>query len=195
MHRHAAKSLATLGLLAPAAAFAHPGHAGDAGLAAGLLHPLLGLDHLAAMLMIGVWAAQLGGHGRWLVPAAFVALSGTGSALAVAGWAPPAIESGIAASLLVLGLLVALAGRLPTAAAATLSGAFACFHGAAHGSEMPGTALPLAYVAGLLLASAVLHGVGYLVAARYARPALTRAAGAAAAAGGLLLALGGGLAA
>lgn len=195
MRRSAATPLAALALLAPAAAFAHPGHSGDAGFGAGLLHPLLGLDHLAAMLMIGIWAAQLGGRGRWLVPAAFVALSGAGAALAAAGIAPPAIESGIAASLLVLGLLVALAGRLPATAAAALSGAFALFHGAAHGSALGGAALPLAYLAGLLLASAALHGAGYLAAARFAPPALTRAAGATTAAGGLLLALAGGLAA
>lgn len=152
---------AALLLAATLPAYAHPGHQpASAGLIAGLIHPLLGADHLLAMLMVGIWAAQLGGRARWLLPASFIALMGIGAAAAMLGHAPPRIDAGIAASLLVFGLLVALRGRLPLPAALTLTAVFALFHGAAHGLELPVLARPGAYALGFLGATAALHAAG-----------------------------------
>lgn len=193
MSRCLRSALAFLLLAAAAPAFAHPGHdAATAGFAAGLLHPLLGLDHLLAMLVVGIWAAQLGGRARALVPASFVALMALGGLAAMNGYAPPRIEAGIAASLLVLGLLVTLRGRLPVAAAMALTAAFALFHGAAHGLELPRLAAPGAYAFGFGLATAALHGAGLLIGLRSQRGAgpAARAAGLLTAAAGLASALG-----
>jgi len=169
-------------------ASAHPGH-GTGGFAAGLLHPLLGVDHLLAMLVVGLWAAQLGGRARWAVPASFVFVMALGAACALRGFSPPLVEAGIAASLLVLGLLVAMAGRLPLPAAMALSAVFAFCHGAAHGLELPAQAAPLVYAAGFLLATAALHGTGLAFGLRMRRGGdwATRSAGVLTAASGLVL--------
>ena len=140
-------------LLLPGAALAHPSDA------AGFVHPFLGLDHLLAMLAVGVWAAQLGGRWVWAVPFAFVSAMAAGGALAFAGIALPIVEPAIAASVLVLGLVVALRVRLG-ASALPLAGLFALFHGAAHAAEIPADASPVVYAAGLLLATALLHAAG-----------------------------------
>ncbi|MFT3790584.1 MAG: HupE/UreJ family protein [Rudaea sp.] len=183
--------LAALALAAVSVpAFAHPGHAAHGGLLAGFAHPLLGADHLLAMFAVGVWAAQLGGRALWAVPPAFVSVMALGAAAAIsghAGFASTTIESGIAASLLALGLLVLCAQRLPLAAAIALVGAFAWFHGAAHGGELPDTADPLRYAIGFLAATALLHGAGIVfgtLAQRHA-PRLGRAGGAATAIAGV----------
>lgn len=156
------KALAPLALLLVAGpAFAHPGHdAVAAGLAAGLLHPLLGLDHLLAMIVLGVWSAQLGGSARVWVPASFLALMACGAALEFNGVRLPRVEFGIAASLLVLGVLATTSRRLPLPAAMALAGSFALFHGAAHGGELPTLANPALFATGFLLATAALQGVG-----------------------------------
>ena len=130
------------------------------GAAAGFVHPFLGLDHLAAMVAVGLWAAMLGGRARLVVPASFVAVMGFGGLVGMAGIALPAIEGAIAASVVALGLMSAFALRLPTAAAGAVVGLFALFHGAAHGAEMPALASPALYAAGFLLATALLHGAG-----------------------------------
>lgn len=183
--------LASAALLLPAAASAHPAHEAGGGLAAGLLHPLLGADHLLAMLAVGLWAAQLGGAARWRVPASFVALMAAGAGLAAAGIAPPQLEAGIAASLMVLGMLVAAAGRLPLWAAMSCAGSFAVFHGAAHAAELPPSAAPLAYALGFLAATALLHAAGIGLGAwslqRWGM--IARLAGAATATAGLAYAL------
>lgn len=166
-------------------ALAHPGH-GDAahqGLAQGLLHPFTGLDHLAAMLAVGLWSA--GATRRlWLAPAVFVLMLLAGALLAQAGLALPAVEPMIAASLVAAGLLLAAPLRLPLAAGAALMGGFALFHGAAHGQELAGTGA----LAGMVLATALLHGLGLLLGSALARASLwlPRAAGA----GVLVLGLG-----
>jgi urease accessory protein len=168
---------------------AHTFGAYGAGFAAGVAHPFIGLDHLAAMLAVGLWAAQLGGVALWRVPAAFVVMMAAGAGLAFIGVAFPSVETGIASSLLVLGLLVGFAAHLPTAAGMLLTGVFALFHGYAHGAELPQAATPLGYALGFLLASVTLHGLG-LFAGRmlHGRAAwLLRAAGAVIAAGGLAL--------
>ncbi|WP_028079714.1 HupE/UreJ family protein [Solimonas soli] len=192
MSRKTAAFLALALLAAAAPAFAHPGHdLPGAGFVAGLLHPLSGFDHLLAMIAVGVWAAQLGGRARWMVPLAFVTVMAIGAATALAGFAPPHVEAGISASLLVLGLFVATAGRLPLAAALALTGAFAFCHGAAHGSELPALADPLLFAAGFMLATALLHGAGLGIgyAAQRRHHWLARAAGVLTAAGGLVHAL------
>ncbi len=147
-------------------AFAHTGIAShDHGsFMAGFLHPLMGLDHLLAMLGIGVWAAQLGGRAMWLVPAAFIAVMTGGAALALAQAPLPMVELGIAGSVLAIGVLVAFGTRLPVTAAMAVAGAFALFHGHAHGTELPGFAAPAIYGAGFLAATALLHAAGFGVA-------------------------------
>ncbi|WP_422662598.1 HupE/UreJ family protein [Rudaea sp.] len=125
-------------------AYAHPGHSAYSGLLAGFAHPLSGTDHLLAMFAVGIWAAQLGGRALWAVPLAFVSVMTIGAAAAMtahAGIGAGAIESGVAASLLALGLLVFRAQRLPLAAAVALVGLFAWFHGAAHARKCRSAAL------------------------------------------------------
>jgi urease accessory protein len=157
--------LLSLGL--PLTALAHTGagapHAHDA-FFAGLLHPLTGLDHLAAMLALGVWSA-LALKRVWLAPLAFVAMLAVGALVGMAGLAVPAVEPMIASSLLVLGLLgllVALRRALPLAAALALTGFFAFFHGAAHGQELAAMSAAPA-LAGMLIATAALHVAGIVL--------------------------------
>jgi len=174
-------------VLSSSVAQAHPGHGG--GLGSGFAHPFSGIDHLLAMIVIGIWAAQLGGRARWGVPLAFVSMMGLGAALALDGIVPPALDAGITVSLLVLGLAVAFALRVPSAVAAALAAAFALFHGAAHGVELPGLADPRWYVLGFLVATLCLHGLGVglgTIAQRHL-PIATRVAGAATAAAGFAL--------
>ncbi|MDR3392535.1 MAG: HupE/UreJ family protein [Sulfuriferula sp.] len=131
-----------------------------AGFEQGVTHPFTGLDHLLAMLAVGMWAAQQGGRALWSIPLAFVAMMTLGGTLALTGMQLPMVETGIATSVLVLGLLVTFSARLPLAAGATLVGIFALFHGHAHGTELPLAASPVAYALGFVLATAVLHGIG-----------------------------------
>jgi urease accessory protein len=174
--------------LAASPAAAHTFGADAAGFAAGFGHPLLGLDHLLAMVAVGAWASQLGGRATWRIPAAFVYALALGAALALAGLPLPAVEPGILASVLVFGLLIAFAVRLPASFGMALTGLFALCHGHAHGAGMPMAADPLPYGAGFILATVGLHAAGVALgwgAARLLSPALTRAAGAAVAAAGL----------
>jgi urease accessory protein len=186
-------SAAVMGVALAAPAFAHTGiGAHGHGFAAGFLHPLMGLDHMLAMLGVGVWAAQLGRRATWLVPAAFVAVMIAGAGLALSGIAMPMVEFGIAGSVLVLGALIACGTRLPAGLAIGLVGLFALFHGHAHGTELPGFAHPAAYGAGFIVATALLHGAGVGIALAVRRHAIKlpfRLAGAAMAVvgGGLLI--------
>lgn len=151
---------ATLSLtLTPVLAHAHPGHDASS-FAAGVSHPIHGLDHILAMLAVGLWAVQLGGRAKWLVPASFVSVMALGGALGMAGVAVPFAEQGILASVLILGVMIAAAVRLPLAASMAVVGLFALCHGHAHGLEMPGTAAGLAYGSGFVLATALLHAAG-----------------------------------
>lgn len=144
----------------PATAMAHTGAGETSGLMHGFLHPIGGLDHILAMVAVGMFAACLGGRALWLVPAAFVTMMAFGGWLGVEGVQVPYVEAGIAASVIVLGLAVAARITLPAAAAATLVGVFAIFHGHAHGAEMPLDASGLSYAAGFMIATALLHGAG-----------------------------------
>ena len=152
----------------PGAALAHPGH--DAGgFAHGLVHPLGGLDHVLAMVAVGLYAALPGRRALWLVPATFVGVMAIGGALGAAGYPLPYVETGIALSVIVLGLAVALRVSLPTLAAMALAGLFAIFHGHAHGTEMPQDAAALSYAAGFMLATALLHMAGIALGAAIGR--------------------------
>ena len=158
------KTLLAITLLAsPALAFAHAGH-DHSGVMAGLAHPVFGLDHLLAMLAVGLWAAQQQGKARWALPLTFVATMLFGGLLGFAGIEIPLMETGIAGSVLALGLLVALAVRPPLAVATALTALFALSHGVAHGLELPALSSPWGYAAGFVVATAALHAAGYAVA-------------------------------
>lgn len=144
----------------PSLAMAHPGHSEAFGFAHGFAHPLGGLDHILAMLMVGLLAAQLGGRALWLVPASFVAVMALGGGLGLAGIAMPFVELGITLSIVVLGAVVAFGLTAPVAAAMGLVGFFAVFHGYAHGAEMPETVGGFAYGTGFIGATALLHAIG-----------------------------------
>jgi len=184
--------LATLSLaLAPVLAHAHPGHDAS-GFAAGVSHPIHGLDHILAMVAVGLWAVQLGGRAKWLVPASFVSVMAIGGALGMAGVAMPFAEQGILASVLILGVLIAAAVRLPLAASMSIVGLFALCHGHAHGLEMPGTAAGFSYGAGFIIATALLHASGIMTGVmiqRFAEAKWVRATGVAICAGSAFLAL------
>ncbi len=199
MLRKIALSLVLLPVSAlPALAHLDPAEHGS--FLAGLSHPLFGADHILAMVAVGLWAAllghALGGRALWLVPAAFVVTMALGFAAAVLDLPLPFVEPAILASVIVIGLLAAVALRVSTLPAMAMVGFFAFFHGHAHGSEL-GEAGASAYAAGFILATALLHAAGVAVGLGLARllgsargRLATRLAGAATAAGGLWLALG-----
>ncbi|MBU6410921.1 MAG: HupE/UreJ family protein [Verrucomicrobia bacterium] len=182
-----ARALAlAVALLVPAVAQAHPGPPGHVhGFANGFIHPWTGLDHLCAMFAVGLWAAQRGGRALWAAPAAFLSFMAVGMALGAAAPPIPWVEQGVAASVFVLGILLAGSLRLPLPAVIALLSFFAIFHGLAH-SQFSHAA------AGILLATACLHLSGMaagLAAKRFGSPAWIRGAGAAIAACGLCLCL------
>ena len=150
-------------------ALAHTGVSHADGFSHGFMHPIGGLDHVLAMIAVGLLAANLGGRALWLVPVAFVAVMAAGGALGMAGVSVPFVESGIAVSIVVLGFAVALRVSLPTIAAMALVGVFAIFHGHAHGAEMPADASGASYAAGFLLATALLHAAGIALGLGIAR--------------------------
>lgn len=153
--------LAVVACLAFAApALAHEGAGVGGGFISGLTHPILGWDHVVAMVAVGLWGAFLGAPAIWLLPVVFPIVMTLGGALGVLGVPLPAVETGIAASAVVLGLLVALAVRLPLSAAAVIVGAFAVFHGHAHGAELPLAANAFAYTVGFVIATGLLHLAG-----------------------------------
>lgn len=152
-----------MALAFPGIARAHSSSVAMEGWAAGLVHPLLGWDHLLAMIAVGLWAAQLGGRARWLVPAVFVSVMACGAALGTRGFVPPGVEPMILTSMLIFGLLIAGAVRLAAVASGGIVGLFALFHGLAHGTEMLPSTGAFAYAAGLVIATAALHGIGLLV--------------------------------
>jgi urease accessory protein len=177
-------------LLTPTLAFAHTGVDHTMGFMHGFAHPLGGLDHVLAMVAVGVFAATLGGRALWLVPLSFLAMMLVGFGLGVARIDLPMVELAIAASSIVIGAAAAMQRSLPIGAAMALVGSFSVFHGHAHGAEMPVSAEGLQYAAGFLGATALLHlaGLAATVATikltgRHAR-LLTRLAGGAVALGG-----------
>jgi urease accessory protein len=139
---------------------AHTFGAEGPSLAAGLAHPFMGLDHLLAMIAVGIWAWQLGGRAVWFVPVTFVSMMSIAATFGLSEFSLPLVEPAIACSLLILGLLVAGAVRLPLITSVCVVGFFAVFHGYAHGLELPQTASPALYGIGFILATALLHGLG-----------------------------------
>jgi urease accessory protein len=146
--------------LVPTAAMAHPGTGHVTGFMHGFSHPVGGIDHILAMVTVGILAFQLGGRALWLVPATFVGVMAVGGLLGVLGVPVPFVEVGIGLSIVVLGTAVALGVRAPIAIAMSVVGLFAIFHGYAHGTEMPEDAGGLAYGAGFVLATTLLHAAG-----------------------------------
>lgn len=167
---HFRSVLPTLALIAlPGVALAHTGVGDTAGFAYGFMHPIGGLDHVLAMVAVGVFAFVLGGRALWLVPLSFVAMMVVGFMLGVMQVEVPFVEFGIALSSVVIGGLAAWGRPLPTVIAAGLVGLFAIFHGHAHGSEMPLDASGLEYAAGFVVATALLHLAGIAAAMGVAR--------------------------
>jgi urease accessory protein len=194
MRNSTTKLLTTVLLLATSnAAFAHPGH-NVSGLAAGLMHPFSGMDHLLAMVAVGLWAAQgntekRGGRKIWLLPATFMTMLVAGAGLAMQWQALPLVEAGIAVSVLALGLLVVLSLQLPATLSVAITALFGLLHGYAHGLELPESAAPMQYALGFLAATLTLHlsGIVMGVATRKRYALLARMIGAAIAASGAYL--------
>jgi urease accessory protein len=155
--------LALLLLVAANMAQAHSEAGVGGGFASGFTHPLFGFDHVVAMVAVGLWGAFLGAPAIWLLPVVFPLVMALGGALGVAGVPLPAVETGIALSGVVLGLLVALAVKAPLWVAAVIVGVFAVFHGHAHGTELPSAANPYAYAAGFVVGTGLLHLAGIAI--------------------------------
>ncbi|HVY23108.1 MAG TPA: HupE/UreJ family protein [Steroidobacteraceae bacterium] len=176
--------------LLPTLALAHPGHDAGSGFMAGLSHPWSGMDHLITMLAVGMWGAQLGGRMRWAVPCSFVSMMIAGSLLGFSGAHIGAVEQAIAASVCILGLLLATATRVPLLAGMAITGCFAVFHGYAHATEATASSNALLYIAGFAMSTAMLHAIGFGVASLLSRhQRLVRWAGAAIAFSGVVMLL------
>ena len=153
-------SIAALCLTACGLVHAHEGEGIAGGFASGFMHPILGWDHVAAMIAVGLWGAFLGSPSIWILPVVFPLVMAIGGAMGVMGIPIPAVETGIAASALILGAMVLFAIRPPIWVAAIIVGAFAIFHGHAHGTELPGAANAIAYSVGFVIGTGLLHLVG-----------------------------------
>jgi urease accessory protein len=138
--------------------FAHSGHGGA--IANGFLHPLTGIDHLLAMLGVGVWSAQQSGRARWAIPVSFVSLMAVSAWIAALGYSPAFVESGIATSVLLIGLLISFSARASAVVGASVASVFAVFHGLAHGLELPGSVNGSLYGVGFLATTILLHAAG-----------------------------------
>jgi urease accessory protein len=179
---------AMITLTTPAFAHTTPGQA--RGFVTGFLHPLSGLDHILAMVAVGIWGAQLRRPAIWILPVAFPLVMSFGGLLGIRGVPLPGVEIGVAASAVVLGFVIALELRPPLWVAALIVSAFAIFHGHAHGTELPQAASPLTYALGFVLATGLLHVSGILIGLVDLLPAgsrLLRTAGGLIATTGLVL--------
>jgi urease accessory protein len=164
--------LALLLLLASAApAFAHVQQGQAQGFITGLKHPVSGLDHVLAMISVGLWGAQLGAPAIWLLPVTFPLVMAFGGFLGLVGIPVPGVEIGIAVSAILLGLMVAREAKPPLVVAAVLVGFFAIFHGHAHGTELPPGQSGLMYSIGFVVATGCLHGVGIAIGVVHKWPA------------------------
>jgi urease accessory protein len=180
--------LALLLALAALPALAHVQQGQAAGFLTGLAHPVSGLDHVLAMVAVGLWGAQLGAPALWLLPVTFPLVMAFGGFLGLLGIPLPGVEAGIALSALALGLAVAISWRPPLTVAALLVGVFAVFHGHAHGTELPAGQSGLTYSIGFVIATGLLHLTGIGIGAIHRWPAgriVLRLLGAGVAAGGL----------
>jgi urease accessory protein len=158
----ALRSLAVIGLVifCATSAFAHPQKGEAVGFLTGFRHPISGLDHVLAMVAVGMWGAQLGAPALWLLPVAFPMVMAFGGMLGLIGVPLPGIEYGIAASAILLGAAVMFEVRPPLGVAAALVGLFAIFHGHAHGTELPPGQSALLYSIGFVIATGCLHAIG-----------------------------------
>jgi urease accessory protein len=162
---NSALSVALLSVITASPGLAHEQTGVGGGLASGLLHPLTGLDHLVAMVAVGIWGAQLGGVAIWVLPIVFPLVMAFGAVLGILKIGLPVPELIIALSALVLGLAVAMRIRVPFAVAGVIVAIFAIFHGHAHGAELPTAANPLAYGCGFVVATGLLHACGITIGA------------------------------
>ena len=180
--------------LAAAPAYAHDEAGAAGGVAAGFSHPFLGIDHMLAMIAVGIWGAFLGKPLLVILPMIFPVMMTVGAALAMAGLPFPSVELGIAVSVIALGMLIVTAARTTPVVACCVVGIFALFHGYAHGTELPATADPVGYSVGFVLATGLLHlagiGLGLLKSIRFGELGL-RAAGAATAIIGVMFLISG----
>lgn len=178
-------------LMSPAVVSAH--NIGGSGFNSGVTHPIFGLDHLLAMIAVGVISTRFSGRSIWLVPGTFIVFMIFGGFFAVSGISIPYIETGIALSVLVFGILVALKRSFHIAAALFFTAMFAIFHGHAHGSEMPSIANFYLYAGGFVLTTTLLHiigvAIGYFAKKTYLTDNMLRLAGAGVGIYGLLLSL------
>jgi urease accessory protein len=183
--------LVVLAAVSAAPALAHTGDGLSGGFIGGFGHPLFGPDHVAAMVAVGLWGAFLGPPAIWLLPIVFPLVMALGGVLGILGVPLPGVEIGIAASAIVLGLMVALAAQPPLVIAAVLVGAFAIFHGHAHGAELPPGANVVAFSIGFVVATGLLHlaGISFGLLSRWpaGRIAVRAAGGAIALAGVVFL--------
>jgi urease accessory protein len=154
-------ALIMVGLNSPA--MAHITNVSGGGFAEGVSHPFSGLDHILAMVTVGLWASQLGRSACWVLPLTFPVVMATGAALGMADVPLPWVEIGIAASVIALGLMVALALKPSLTISIALIGLFAVMHGHSHGTELPQAVSPVAYSAGFVIATVVLHAIGLLI--------------------------------
>lgn len=152
--------LAVLGTLVSTTAFAHTGAHHTAGIVHGFMHPVGGLDHVLAMIAVGILAFVAGGRALWALPLSFMAAMLAGGALGISGIELPLVETGIGASIIAIAGLAAFGAPLPLMATAPLVAFFGLFHGFAHGAEMPLDASGLSYAAGFLVATGLLHFAG-----------------------------------
>jgi urease accessory protein len=160
---------ALLAVLASSAA-AHAQPEAAAGFLTGLLHPVSGLDHVLAMVAVGLWGAQLGAPAIWLLPITFPIVMALGGFLGLLGVPLPGVEVGIAASAVLLGAAVMTERRPPLAVAAALVGFFGVFHGHAHGTELPLGQSALLYSLGFVMATGCLHAIGIAIGAVHRWP-------------------------
>lgn len=161
--------------LAPAIAFAHEETGQAAGFLAGLMHPVTGMDHVLAMIAVGLWGAVLGPPAIWVLPVAFPLVMALGGLMGLLGIPLPGVEIGIAMSAIVLGAMVLAEARPPIWLAALIVAVFAVFHGHAHGRELPEGTSALLYSLGFVIATGLLHAVGILLGAAHRWPAGRRA--------------------
>ncbi len=161
--------IAVLAMVLPTAAEAHVLAGEGGGFLHGFEHPLSGLDHMLAMFCVGLWGAQMGGRSVWSLPIAFPLIMVVGGMMGIAGVPLPAVESGIALSIIVLGAAIAFLWRPPEWLAVAVIGVFAIFHGYAHGAELPGAADPASYALGFVVATGLIHLAGIVVGLGFQR--------------------------
>jgi len=182
--------IAMFGVMLSTPAMAHVIGPSGGGLAQGFTHPFSGLDHILAMVAVGLWASQLGRPAYWMLPLTFTAVMAVGAVLGIAGLPLQWVEIGIAGSVIILGTLVASALKPSLAASVALIGMFALMHGHSHGTELPQSASAVMYATGFLIATVVLHTIGLATGWASRQPparVVLRTAGATIAAIGVLL--------